>query len=76
MVWILERGRQKLICEIRRADGSNAYEFELAARTGPVETLRFDSASELIDAYLRRQHALQAIGWQPCSPDAPHHVET
>lgn len=71
MVWFLERGRQRLICEIRRAADSEAYEFELAAQGGPLETLRFDSPAELIDEYLRRQHALQAVGWQPCSPDLP-----
>jgi hypothetical protein len=65
MVWFLERGPQRLVCEIRRAIDSNIYEFEVALDNG-VETHRYESPSELIDEYLKRQSALRAEGWRPC----------
>jgi hypothetical protein len=65
MIWFLERDSELLICEIRRALESEAYEFEVAAATGPAQTSQHDSPSELINHYLRTQLALQAQGWRP-----------
>jgi hypothetical protein len=36
------------------------YEFEVASRRGPAETLRFGSPTDLINGFLCRQPALQA----------------
>jgi hypothetical protein len=65
MVWMLERNRDMLTCEIRQPIGSSEYEFRVAAPHGPAETLRFSSPTELIDGFLRRQTALRAQGWRP-----------
>ena len=71
MVWFLERGDTRLVCEIRRSEEHEKYEFELA-RPGEVPvTQQFDSPSELIDEYLRRQSALQAEGWRPRVVEVP-----
>ena len=71
MVWFLERGDSRLVCEIRRLEELEKYEFELARPGQAPETQQFDSASELIDAYLRRQSALQADGWRPKVVEVP-----
>ena len=68
MIWILERNEDKLKCEIRQTVDLSEYEFEVTTPAGPAETLRFDSATALIDEYLRRQTALQAQGWRPRVP--------
>jgi hypothetical protein len=65
MVWLLERNNDVLTCEIRQADNSNDFEFEVASRRGPAETMRFGSPTELISGFLRRQTTLQAQGWRP-----------
>ena len=65
MVWLLEKNQNVLLCEIRQPIGSTEYEFELTPPDGPTETLRFTSATELINGFLRRQTALQAQGWRP-----------
>jgi hypothetical protein len=65
MVWLLERNNDLLLCEIRQPIGSTEYEFEVASPRGPNETLRFGSATDLINGFLRRQTALQAQGWRP-----------
>jgi hypothetical protein len=65
MVWVLERDNDILKCEIRQAQTSSDYEFEVVSRRGPTETSRFGSATELITGYLRRQSALYAQGWRP-----------
>lgn len=59
MIWFLERDSELLICEIRRAQGSEDYEFEVASANGPAETQLYSSPSALIDSYLRSQSALQ-----------------
>jgi hypothetical protein len=64
MTWLLERGTDLLVCEIRRSDDL-AYEFEIAAATGKPNTKRFNSPSDLIDTYLREQTQLRALGWRP-----------
>lgn len=64
MVWILERNNEVLKCEIRQARNSSDYEFEVASSRGP-ELMRFGTATDLINGYLRRQTALQAQGWRP-----------
>ncbi len=69
MVWFLERDAEVMICEIRRAPESEAYEFEVASSDGPPRTHRFSSPSALIDDYLRTQVALQAQGWRPRMSD-------
>jgi hypothetical protein len=65
MVWLLERNKDLLLCEIRQPFGSSEYEFEVAPRGGPAETMRFGSPTDLINGFLRRQTALQAQGWRP-----------
>lgn len=65
MIWFLERESELLICEIRRARESEAYEFEVAAGDGPAQTHQYSSPSELIEHYLQTQVALQAQGWRP-----------
>lgn len=65
MIWFLEREKDLLICEIRRDDDSQVYEFAVAPRRGPAQTQRFESPTELIDQYLRTQTALVTQGWRP-----------
>lgn len=67
MVWLLERDTDLLLCEIRQPIGSTEYEFEVASQTGLNETVRFRSATDLINGFLQRQTALQAQGWRPRS---------
>lgn len=65
MIWFLEKEKDLLVCEIRRAaDDDSIYEFEIAAPSGPT-THRFDSPTELIAAYLGEQSRLIAEGWRP-----------
>ncbi len=68
MTWLLERGTDLLVCEIRRAKDA-VYEFEIAAATGKPATRRFSSPTELIDSYLREQSQLRALGWRPRGAD-------
>ena len=70
MVWLLQRNDDVLTCEIRQATSSRAYEFEVASRRGPAETIRFNSPTELINGYLRWQTALRAQGWRPRTLEA------
>jgi hypothetical protein len=65
MIWFLERESQLLICEIRRADEGETFEFEMAPPDGPAQTRHYRTPTELIDHYLRTQVALQAQGWRP-----------
>lgn len=65
MVWFLERGDTRVVCEIRRSEDDDRYEFELARPGQPPVTELFDSPSQLIDAYLRRQSLLRAEGYHP-----------
>lgn len=67
MIWLLERDTDLLLCEIRQPIGSTEYEFEVASQTGLNETVRFRSATDLINGFLQRQTALQAQGWRPRS---------
>lgn len=67
MLWLLERDTDLLLCEIRQPIGSTEYEFEVASQTGLNETVRFRSATDLINGFLQRQTALQAQGWRPRS---------
>jgi hypothetical protein len=71
MVWILERGAQRLVCEIRRTEDEPQaeYVFEVAADSGK-QTYRYRSPSDLIADYLHRHTLLCSEGWHP-SPDAP-----
>jgi hypothetical protein len=69
MIWFLERDSDLVICEIRRTGEGGAYEFEVAASEGPPRTTRFNSPTELIDAYLREQAQLRAQGWRPRASD-------
>ena len=70
MIWFLERNRDLVICEIRRAaDASPVYEFEIAASEGPPRTQRYTSPTDLIDGYLREQAHLRAQGWRPRASD-------
>jgi hypothetical protein len=65
MIWFLERESELLICEIRRTEGSEVYEFEVAATDGNAQTHQCTSPTELINHYLRTQVMLQAEGWRP-----------
>jgi hypothetical protein len=71
MLWLLERGDTRLLCEIRCSDDDGKYEFELAKPGQPPETQRFDSPSQLIDVYLKKQRTLQAEGWRPRVVEVP-----
>lgn len=71
MIWLFERGDTRLVCEIRRSDDDEKYEFELASPGQAPEKQLFDSPSQLIDAYLERQSALQADGWRPRVVEIP-----
>jgi hypothetical protein len=71
MLWCLERGDNRLVCEIRCSDDDGKYEFELAKPGHEPETQRFESPSQLIDTYLKRQSALQAEGWRPRVVEVP-----
>jgi hypothetical protein len=65
MVWLMERNSDLLVCEIRHAPEGQAYEFEVASRSGVPETRQYTSARALIEEYLRTQTTLQAQGWRP-----------
>ena len=65
MIWFLERESELLICEIRRVEEGDAYEFEVAPTDGPARTHQYDTPTELITDYLQTQTALQAQGWRP-----------
>jgi hypothetical protein len=65
MIWFLERESELLICEIRRSEESELYEFEVVCADGPPRTHQYATPSELIEHYLRTQIALQAQGWRP-----------
>ena len=65
MVWLLQRNNDILTCEIREGERPREYEFEVASKRGPAETLRFESPTDLINSYLRWQTALRAQGWRP-----------
>lgn len=71
MVWFLERGDTRLVCEIRHSDDLQKYEFELARPGEAPQTQQFDSPAELIDAYLRQQSRMQAEGWRPRVAEIP-----
>ena len=76
MIWFNEKDTDVMTCEIRHSADGRCYEFEIAPAAGPIETQRFESATDLLEAYLRKQSALQEDGWQPrlggiaCSTDA------
>jgi hypothetical protein len=65
MIWFFERESELLICEIRRVEDREAYEFEMAPSNGPAQTHQYTCPTELIADYLRRQTELQAQGWRP-----------
>ena len=65
MVWQLQRNNDVLTCEIRESANPRHYEFEVASKRGPAETMRFASPTDLINSYLRWQTALRAQGWRP-----------
>ncbi len=69
MIWFFERDTDLMTCEIRHSSDGPSYEFEVAPAAGPPETQRFDSATDLVEEYLRRQSALQAQGWKPLLSD-------
>ena len=65
MIWFYKKDTDLMTCEIRHSADGRCYEFEVAPAAGPIETLRFESATDLLEAYLRKQSALQEDGWQP-----------
>lgn len=71
MVWFLERGDIRVVCEIRRSENDDRYEFELVRPGQAPVTELFDSASQLIDAYLKRQSLLRAEGYRPRVLEVP-----
>jgi hypothetical protein len=46
LVWLLQRNDEILTCEIREGDRPRQYEFEVASKRGPAETVRFDSPTD------------------------------
>ena len=72
VTWMLQRNNDVLTCEIRQAADSSDYEFAVASTRGRADTVRFRSATELIDGYLRWQSALRGHGWRPriATPEA------
>lgn len=71
MVWFLERGDARVVCEIRRSQDDDKYEFELSRPGQAPVTELFDCPSQLIDAYLRRQSLLRAEGYRPRVLEVP-----
>lgn len=71
MLWLLERGDTRVVCEIRCSEDDGKYEFEVARPGEAPETQRFESPSQLIDEYLRRQSTLRAEGWRPQIVEVP-----
>jgi hypothetical protein len=69
MIWFLERESELLICEIRRAEESDIYEFEVVCADGPPQTHQYADPGALIEHYLRTQMTLQAQGWRPRMSD-------
>ena len=67
MMWLLQRNDDVLLCEIRQTADCSEYEFEIATKRGPTETVRFGSPTDLINGYLRWQSTLRAQGWRPRS---------
>jgi hypothetical protein len=66
MIWLLERGAERLVCEIRRNEDEEQpqYVFEVAADDA-VRTYRYGSPSELITDFLHRHTLLCSEGWHP-----------
>jgi hypothetical protein len=71
MVWLLERGDTRVVCEIRRSESDDTYEFELARPGQPPVTELFECPSQLIDAYLKKQSLLRAEGYRPRVVEVP-----
>lgn len=65
MIWFNEKDTDLMTCEIRHSADGRGYEFEISPSAGPIETQRFESGTDLLEAYLRKQSALQEEGWQP-----------
>ena len=65
MIWLLQRNTDILTCEIRESADSTGYEFEVASVRGPIQSLTFESATDLIRGFLAKQDELQALGWRP-----------
>jgi hypothetical protein len=65
MTWLMERGSDLLMCEIRHAPHESSYEFEITGTNGDLSTHRFASPTDLIDTYLHTQSQLRALGWRP-----------
>jgi hypothetical protein len=68
MMWFLERGERRLACELRRLEEGNRYEFALQGPDGPMETVAYETPTQMIEAYLHRHAQLQAEGWRPRVP--------
>jgi hypothetical protein len=64
VIWFLEKKDDLLVCEIRRAVGTQGYEFEIADALGP-RTIHCPTPKELIAQYLDAHTRLLREGWRP-----------
>jgi hypothetical protein len=64
VIWFLEKEDNLLVCEIRRAAGTEGYEFEVADAKGP-KTIQCESPTDLIQKYLYVHSRLMRDGWRP-----------
>jgi hypothetical protein len=64
VLWFLEKKNDVLVCEIRRAAGTDGYEFEIADAKGP-RTIHCGTPTELISKYLDEHSRLMRDGWRP-----------
>jgi hypothetical protein len=69
VIWFLEKKNDLLVCEIRRAAGSEGYEFEIADAEGPT-TIHCQTPTELIAKYLGEHSRLMREGWRPRAGNA------
>ena len=64
MLWIFERGRERLRCEIRRESGGSGYELIITNPVGSQRMERFDEPGELIRRSFDLQRELIEAGWR------------
>ena len=68
MVWLFNRGGERLRYEIRRTGGDSRYELALTFPDGSTQTEQAADAAELLERCTELARALEAQGWR--APDA------
>jgi hypothetical protein len=69
MIWIFERGDERLRCEIHRESAGQGFELIITHPDGSHRMERFEDPSALIKRSLDLQMELIEAGWRPPSSD-------